>query len=132
MQNTIAVTPEIKQEFLSIFKKYNATDQEIEDFGVYGPAIAVYYQKLFFTDALQAIQRGIPVKSQERIDFETESLKRRLLTEERIQQNWTELYAIAHHQPIDSSGRILTINDIKQVLNNIDVVGARLSALFRR
>ncbi|OGI65167.1 hypothetical protein A3A95_04090 [Candidatus Nomurabacteria bacterium RIFCSPLOWO2_01_FULL_39_18] len=131
MQDTIQVTPAVKQEFISIFKKYNATNEEIEDFGMYGPALAVNYQKMFFTDALQSVQSSSSVKSQERADYEVELLQKGLITQERIDQNDAEMYKIANHQ-LSSNGQVLVIEDIKQTLNGIDIVGGRIKSLFSR
>jgi cytoskeletal protein RodZ len=133
MQNTIPVTPDLKNELKNIFAKYNATDAEINDFATYGPAIAVIYQKLFFTDALQSVSSGIPVKSSERLNFETEALSRGLMTSERIQSTDEEMKLIANHQPItglDGKEVILTADAIKSTLNNIDSTASRLQSLL--
>ena len=132
MQNTVAVTPEIKQELFSIFRKYNLTDKEIEDFGMYGPAMAVNYQRVFFDDALLSLRSGTSVKSKERSDYESELLKRGLITKERLQKNDADMYAIANSQPMIGSVSVLTIDDINQTINNINTIGARFQSLFSR
>jgi hypothetical protein len=133
MQNTIPVTPDLKNEFRNIFAKYNTTDAEINDFATYGPAIAVNYQKLFFTDALRAVSSKIPVKSSERLNFENNALSIGLMTPERIQSTDEEMKLIANHQPIiglDGKEVLLTADAIKITLNNIDSIASRLQSLL--
>jgi len=133
MQNTISVTPDIKNELRSIFTKYNATSAEINDFATYGPALVANYQKLFFTDALQAVTSGTPVKSDERLNFETKALSLGVITTDRIKTNDEEMQLIATHQPIkgsDGKQVIFTADNINSTLNNIDSVTARLKSLF--
>lgn len=133
MQNTIPVTQDIKNELRSIFAKYNTTEAEINDFAIYGPAFAANYQRLFYTDALQAVSAGYPIKSSERLALEKEALSRGLMTSERFAINDKTMNQIANHQPIASSdGRqvIFTANSINSALNNIDSITARLKSLL--
>ena len=133
IQNTIQVTPAIKSELLSIFAKYNTTDAEVRAFATYGPALSVNYQRLFYTDALQAVSTGYPVKSSERLTFEKEVLSRGLMTSERITANDKTMSKIASHQPIvgsDGQQGIFTTDIINDVLNNLDSAGARLNSLL--
>ena len=64
-------------------------------------------------------------------DYEVELLQKGLITQERIDQNDAEMYKIANHQ-LSSNGQVLVIEDIKQTLNGIDIVGGRIKSLFSR
>lgn len=133
MQNTISVTPNLKSELRNIFTKYNTTDEEINDFATYGPTFLANYQRLFFTDALQAISSEVPVKSYERLNLEKEAISRGLMTFERAEANDSEMKLIASHQPvIGSDGRqiIFTAAIISSTLNNINSITARLKSLL--
>lgn len=133
LQNTISVTPSLKNEFKSIFEKYNATDAEITDFATYGPAFAVNYQKMFFIDASQAVSSGTPVKSYERLNLEKEAVSRGLMTTERVTANNEEMKLIASHQLVTGSdGRqiIFTKEIIQSSLNGINAKLGMLSQLL--
>ncbi len=133
MQNTILVTPDLKNELRGIFTKYNMTDKEISDFATYGPALAVVYQAYFFLDALKAVSSGSPIKSDARLSFEQESISRGLMTSERIKANDEEMNLIANHQPIvgpTGTKVIFTTDSINSTLSNIGLVADRLSELF--
>lgn len=134
IQNSILVTPEINNELKNIFKKYNATEEEINSFSIYGPAFAVAYQQSFFIDAFQAVSSRIPVKSKERLDIEKEALSRGLITTERINANDEEMRLIASHQPItgaDGKQVIFTEDNIMSTINNLGLVVDRLVLLFK-
>lgn len=133
IQNTIQVTPAIKSELSSILAKYNATEAEMREFATYGPSLSVNYQRLFYTDALQAVSTGYPIKSSERLILEKEALSRGLMTSERFAANDKMMIQIAGHQPIvgsDGQQGIFTTEIINGVLNNLDSAGARLKSLF--
>ena len=135
MQNTTSVTQEIKNELKGIFKKYNTTDEEIDNFSVYGPAFALIYQQYFFIDALQAVSNGVPVKSDERLNTVKEALSKGLMTIERVKLNDDEMRLIANHQPVISSdGRqvIFTAETIQTTINNLGLVVDRLVLLFKK
>ena len=134
IQNTIPITPEIKNELRSIFKKYNATDEEINDFSIYGPAFAIAYQQYFFIDAFQAVSSGVPIKSTERLNLENEALSRGLMTTERVKLNDEEMRLIASRQPVISSdGKqvIFTADTIQSTINNLGLIVDRLVLLFK-
>ncbi|MDP3697139.1 MAG: hypothetical protein Q8R55_03855 [Candidatus Taylorbacteria bacterium] len=134
MQNTIPVTPDIKNELRNIFTKYNTTDAEINDFATYGPAFVTNYQKLFFTDALRAVTSGVPVKSQERLSLEKEALSRGLMTHERIATNDKTMNLIANNQPVigsDGKQASFTVYSIYNTLNNISSITVRLKSLLK-
>ena len=119
IQNTTKVTPMLKNELRGIFKKYNMTDVEIDNFASYGPALAVVYQAYFFLDALQAVSSGNPVKSDARLNFEKEALSRGQMTSERIKMNDEEMKLIASHQPViglDGKKYIFTEENINSTL----------------
>lgn len=133
IQNTTPITPEIKKEIKDIFKKYNTTDTEIKDFSIYGPVFMANYQKLFYTDALQAVSTGISVKSNERLNLEKEALSRGIMTAERIKTNNETMGMIASNQSIiNSSGQgvLFTTDNIKSTLNDIDSMTERFKSLF--
>lgn len=133
MQNTVQVTPAIKSEFSSIIAKYNATETEVYDFAVYGPAFAANYQRLFYTDALQAVSTGSTVKSSERLTLEKEAVSRGLMTSARVESNDNEMNLIASHKPITGSdGRqvVFTVDNITSTLDNIGLITARLNSLW--
>lgn len=129
LQNTISVTPSLKNEFKSIFKKYNATDAEITDFATYGPAFMANYQRLFFTDASQAVSSGAPVKSYERLNLEKEAVSRGLMTSERVIANDEEMKLIASHRPvIGSDGRQIVFSE-EIIRSSLDGINAKLDML---
>jgi len=133
MQNTIPITPDIKNEFRGILTKYNTTDADISDFSTYGPAFMAYYQKLFWIDAFQAISVGNSVKSNERLDIEKNLLSRGLVTLDRIQSNDKEMMQIASHLPFtgpDGKQIIVTTDMINNTLQSLDLAIARLKSLF--
>lgn len=133
IQNTIQVTPAIKSELSSILAKYNATEAEMREFATYGPSLSVNYQRLFYTDALQAVSTGYPIKSSERLILEKEALSRGLMTSERFAANDKMMIQIANGQPItgsDGQQGIFTTEIINGVLNNLDSAGARLNSLL--
>ena len=133
MQNTIPVTESLKNELKTIFAKYNTTDEEKTDFFLYGPYFASNFQGLFYTDALQAVSVGYPVKSVERSNLEKEALSRGLMTSERVEANDELMKSIASHQPItgpDGRQIIFTEDVIKDTMKNILSITNRLILLL--
>lgn len=134
MQNTIPVTPDLKNEVKTIFKKYNATDAEQTDFIFYGPYFVANYQGLFYTDALRAVSSGVPVKSDDRLNLEKEALSRGLITAERIKLNDEEMNLIANHQAVvgsDGKQIVFTADIIKSTMKNIGLVTDRIISLLK-
>jgi len=134
IQNTISVTPELKKELRDIFKKYNMTDTEIDNFATYGPAFAGIWNQHFFLDAFEAVSSGTPVKSDERANLEKEALSRGLMTTERIKLNDEKMILIASHQPVaglDGKEIILTVDNIKSNIDNLSLIVDRLVLLFK-
>jgi len=133
MDGAIEVTPAIKTELRNIFKKYNTTDEEINNFSNYGPAFATRYQKLFFTDALASVLSGNPTKSPERLDFETKALSQGLMTLERFKTSDEQMKLISNHQSVvgsNGSEVVFTVDTINSSLKNIDIIMDRLQLLF--
>ena len=133
IQNTIPVTQNLKDEVKNIFKKYNATQADIENFSNYGPAFASIYQGHFYFDALQAVSSGLPVKSEVRRTMEAEALSKGLFTPERIKLNDATMLSIANHQPVagpNGSQIIFTSENINSTITNIGAMADRLQSLM--
>jgi len=133
IQNTTPVTQGLKDEVKNIFKKYNATQTDIENFSNYGPAFTAIYQGHFYFDALQAVSSGVPVKSEVRSTMETEALSKGLITPERIKLNDATMLSIANHQPVtgpNGSQIIFTSDNINSTITNIGAMADRLQSLM--
>lgn len=133
IQNSISVTPELKQEVRNIFKKYNVTDKELEDFSLYGTAFPVIYQTYFYADALSTIEKGIPVKSEDRKNIEIEALSKGIIKQDRINTNDQMMVSISKGESvIGSNGKqvIFTESNIRESLNNFVTIVTRLNSLY--
>jgi len=135
VSNSIAVTEVIKKEVANIFTKYAITDEEIEWFKVYGPAVMENYTFLLYADALQSLQTGVPLKSVERQKIADFAIDIGKLTKNDIQNDNLDLEKIAKEEPVsygDGETMIVTEKTLKFLFNNQSDVLSRINSLFAK
>jgi len=122
-----------KQEIADLFAKYKMTDEDIKFFKLVGPGfIWVGHDVLFFTDALESLKKGTPIKSDAQKSLEEFGLSYNTMTSDQINTSDEEIEKISRKEPALNTPSILTENDIKGFLNYSIMRATRVDALFNK
>lgn len=132
MQDSTMPTPQVYQEFWSLWGKMDLDQSSYEAVRLATVGISADYQKLFWEDAMTAYKTGRPFKSNEREQLELKLVNLAVLTTFRVKANEDLIESIAVRQSIDTPNgpMLFTEVEITSTLANIENAMKRLDRLF--
>jgi hypothetical protein len=133
MQNPDGLNLPLRKEFWSIMEKSGeATPKSIEYLKDLMTGITSKYQRLFYEDAMLALNKGTPEKSIARENYEKHLLEIGAITDWRIKENERLIEKVAQQKPIPIGTQEIVLNEemIKVVLSQLDVVARRIDTLY--
>jgi uncharacterized membrane protein YvbJ len=132
-EDTEPVSKETKKTVADLFAKYKMTDKDINFFKTVGPGfIWVTHDVFFFTDALESLKTGKPIKSEALQYVEELGLSYKSITPEQIAISDREIENISKNAPALNPPAVMTENDIKSFLNYAKVRAVRVDELFSK